>query len=345
MIVYFSFYSIFILTAILNLNISTNSKFTLHLFISLLLILFIGLRHEVGGDWYVYIENFEKFLPQFNFYNFNYYHDFGFDLVSKISDYFGWGIIGVNLFCAIFFIIAMFNLAQKLGNISIFYIVAFPYLITVVSMGYTRQAAALAFAIFAYLSVINKKLFWFLIFSTIGIFFLLFLALFILIIAISYLKWSLKNIIIVILISSVSYLVIIEDISRIQAYFMENLNYQSNGVIFRIIINLFSCFFLLLFSSTLCDNKEEKFFLFSLFLATVISLFYYQEISTFIDRILIYFTFIQLIIMTRLERLSVRYSYIINLVIILFYSLYYALWFIFAFLSFAWLPYSNILLL
>jgi len=67
--------------------------------VGIFLTLFIGLRHEVGGDWIAYLDRI-TYLSELK------PHEIGlwaplYDFINLISIYFGTGIHFVNTFCAL----------------------------------------------------------------------------------------------------------------------------------------------------------------------------------------------------------------------------------------------------
>jgi hypothetical protein len=73
----------------------------------------VGLRYRVGGDWYTY------------------------------EDMFDGEVYTVNLACAAVFVLGLSRLTRKQPKPWLAMAVAIPYLVIVVGMGYTRQAAAI----------------------------------------------------------------------------------------------------------------------------------------------------------------------------------------------------------
>ncbi|NDD15361.1 MAG: EpsG family protein, partial [Betaproteobacteria bacterium] len=115
------------------------------------LTLFIGLRHEVGGDWFNYEANFQNL---------------DFDALSVDSEPLGWlatrepiyrlfewlskelggGIYLVNLLCAALFTYGLARFCRSLPRPWLALAAALPYLVIVVAMGYTRQGVAIGCA-------------------------------------------------------------------------------------------------------------------------------------------------------------------------------------------------------
>ncbi len=128
------------------------------LFTGLFLILLIGLRYRVGGDWANYA------LAYSEIQNLDWgqavsvsRQELAYTLINWISARVGAGMWLVNLLCAIPFTIGLIRLSQTLGNPALALAIATPFLIIVVGMGFTRQAAALGFLMMALVELIEKK--------------------------------------------------------------------------------------------------------------------------------------------------------------------------------------------
>jgi hypothetical protein len=115
------------------------------LFVTTVLLVAIGLRHEVGGDWANYLPYLDRaegdtlgeVLAE---------RDPGFQLVNWVSATMGWGIYGVNLLCAVPFVLGLERFCRGLARPWLALAVGVPYLVIVLGMGYTRQGVALGFA-------------------------------------------------------------------------------------------------------------------------------------------------------------------------------------------------------
>lgn len=119
--------------------------------------LMIGFRFEVGGDWGTYVSMYEDVL----FLQFGEAlgtTDAGYAGINWIAAQLGLGIPFVNLMCACLFMGGFARLAWKLPNPALAVLVAVPYLIIVVAMGYTRQAAAIGLICLAVADASEKRL-------------------------------------------------------------------------------------------------------------------------------------------------------------------------------------------
>ena len=103
-----------------------------------LLVLMIGWRHEVGGDWLIYVEQIERLadgstLPTIQI------QDPAFALINWLAAQSGLGVYLVNLLSAIIFSFGVLVFCRAQPRPWLALAVAVPYLITVVAMGYTSK--------------------------------------------------------------------------------------------------------------------------------------------------------------------------------------------------------------
>jgi hypothetical protein len=107
------------------------------------LVLIIGWRHEVGGDWFNYMSNMDNFDRVTGF------NDPSNELLFWLGINVGGGIYLVNLISAVLFSWGLLVFCRSLPRPWLALTVAVPYLITVVSMGYTRQSVAIGLVMMA----------------------------------------------------------------------------------------------------------------------------------------------------------------------------------------------------
>lgn len=106
------------------------------------LIIMIGLRYRVGGDWLTYIHIYQNWGGK-SFSVLVGHVDPAYLLLNGLAFRWQTGIWFVNLSCAVVFGWGLSRFCQIQPNPWLAVVVAIPYLVIVVAMGYTRQAAAL----------------------------------------------------------------------------------------------------------------------------------------------------------------------------------------------------------
>ena len=121
------------------------------------LLVIIGLRHHVGGDWITYLEGlgYESDIEWGNLFS---SRDPGYTLISWLSISLSASIYGVNLICAIIFVGGLINFSRTQPYPWLAILVAIPYLVIMVAMGYTRQATAIGFLMYAFGHLIRGRL-------------------------------------------------------------------------------------------------------------------------------------------------------------------------------------------
>jgi hypothetical protein len=114
----------------------------------LFLTIVIGLRREVGGDWFGYVRIFER-LPHLDFGRALTATDPAYAAVNLLAAKMGLDLWAVNLACAAIFTFGLLRLCRDQPNPVLAVLIGIPYLVIVVAMGYTRQGAALGLVMLA----------------------------------------------------------------------------------------------------------------------------------------------------------------------------------------------------
>lgn len=346
MLAYWIIFSFISFLSISPINIEKNIKFFFKYIFLFFLIIFIGFRHDVGGDWDIYKFDFKNNIEYFNIYELSYVRDFGFELLSYIIFKLQFDVYSLNIILAIIFIHCLnkFNILFS-GNYWLAYVIAFPYLITVVSMGYSRQATAFAFILLSICEIKTKNMFKFFIFSIIALLFHKSAAILLPIIFISNFKFNFIYILILTILIFISGMLILPETTRILAgYLSEYSNYKSHGVYYRISMNILAGILFVLFYKKLNFEKNINHLIFFIFIINIILIYFIENYSTLVDRLIIYFTFIQIIIFSNLYKINPKYKILINFSVIFVYGFIYYIWFNFSYHSYAWTPYKNIII-
>lgn len=104
--------------------------------------LMIGLRYQVGADWAVYERMFSD-AGRASFERMLRLGDPGYQMLNWGISQLGGQMWQVNLVCALIFCWGLLRLARQQPEPWLAMVVAIPYLVVVVGMGYTRQAVAI----------------------------------------------------------------------------------------------------------------------------------------------------------------------------------------------------------
>ena len=136
-------------------RLSTNST-KLYVIVSAATVLMIGLRFEVGGDW-------TSYQAMYNDIYYRPFHDAlsttdpGYAALNWLAIQLDLDIWAVNLACGALFIFGIARLGLRQPNPWLAMLVAVPYFIIVVAMGYTRQAAAIGIICVAFADADDTK--------------------------------------------------------------------------------------------------------------------------------------------------------------------------------------------
>ena len=109
---------------------------------TLIPVLMIGLRYDVGTDWGAYVEMFEEIRRRGLDYGLSRI-DPGYGLLNWIVGMAGFEFWLVNLVCAGLFMFGLVKFARIQSHPWLAIAVAIPYLVIGVGMGYSRQAVAI----------------------------------------------------------------------------------------------------------------------------------------------------------------------------------------------------------
>ncbi|ABQ46327.1 MULTISPECIES: EpsG family protein [Thermotoga] len=350
------FWYIFIFLVIAStLFLSYQYKFdrktsvTVRSLLFILLVLFIGLRHEVGGDWFGYLDWFRRVSSGGLTLSFEdiFLKDFGYNLFNWLSSKIGWGIYGVNLLCASIFLIGLFAFLDYLGNDRGFYLgllVSYPYLIMVVANGYTRQSVALGLIMLSYSLFLKERYmssflcqmlaFFFHKTSAIGFIIFLFHR--------KTLKWILP---LILAILAIAFSFFGQLFVRYYALYVENPMYSEGGTI-RAVMNLVpALIFIVLFRYFERRYPDSKFWLIISVIVLILSIPSILKF-TFADRLLLYFSMIQPLVFVRLEYVlkEIEVKAMLFISIIFVYCLAMTVWLLFAKHAPYWIPYKNLIL-
>jgi hypothetical protein len=134
-------------------RIASSTLLALGLFLTLL----IGLREHVGGDWFTYLPVVESHfgLP---FAEIFLEDEPGYGLINWISANWGGGVYLVNTICGLIFSIGLLCFCRAQPRPWLALTLAFPYLVMVVAMGYSRQGVAIGLELLALLELERNRL-------------------------------------------------------------------------------------------------------------------------------------------------------------------------------------------
>ena len=351
MTAYYLLYFVIIIFKLFEGRLINNINKLLYFYLVFIIFLFIGLRHEVGGDWFNYtayindIKNNPKTV-------FNFKGDLFFNFILYIFKDFDYSIYYVNLISSFIFVSSLYLYSLQQNKPVMVFVVSFPILILILSMGYTRQSIAFGVLIFSILALNKGKNLSFVFLIIIGSLFHKSLILFIILLIVNFklkLKYLLVPFFLVVSTMILIYYFKTDTVNYyINTYIGDGQHLESKGALYRYLVNLLPAIIFLLFLPKFSNrNSEFKIMLFFSIL-TIMGSLTYSYASTFIDRMGFYLAILQLYIFSNLDliikdRLLNKITYVVVLFI---YFAVLTIWLNFSKYSFTdWTPYKNILFL
>jgi len=346
----FSYVFIYFLFALLAISMSNQKRVHTHivvwLFVGIFLTLFIGWRHHVGGDWNNYLRRFQQ-VADLSFSATMGKSDPGYQLIVYIINDFGLSIYAVNFVSAMLFVTGLIVFLRKELNPWLGLTVAIPYLIIVVSMGYTRQGVAIGLVMWGLASLQKKKFLQFLLLIALATSFHKSAVLMIAFGMFTQGKGKFFKFIGVLVAGIGIWLSFIDDTSSaLWKNYIEK-EMQSQGAFIRVVLNFIPALLLLTFHKKWKEHFNDYTLWMMIALASIVSLVAVKFASTAVDRMALYFIPIQIVVYARLpfllnERLSPKVT---TIFIILFYALILFVWLHYAANAQYWIPYYNMLFL
>lgn len=306
-----------------------------------ILVLFVGFRYKVGGDWSGYLIHYLN-LKVDNFSDLQQW-DPGYVIIELLSKYLDLGIYGVNTICAILFFYGFNYFIKSLRiNFSFALLISFPYLIMVVVNGYTRQGVAVGLVMAMYGAIYKNDDAKALLFYIVSILFHKTAMVAGLIILLNR-KINFKLIFLFFIATFVFGLIFLDQGIIMVKYYLIN-KMQSGGAFFRISLNVFAGALFMVFHKKwkkCFDDYDIVKYLsvvsFVVFVFTLIS-----GATTVGDRVLLYFYPLQIIVFYRLFIL-VKSKALYFIFLLLCYWGVLLIWLHFATHRMFWIPYDNLL--
>jgi hypothetical protein len=331
--------------AIQNLKSNIKNKWSFLIFIFFIfLCLIIGLRHETGGDWPQYFAMIQIYENGINNSDIG-FQDPAFIFLNKLSAWSGGGIYTLNLICAIIFSCGLIIFCKHQSNFWLSIVVAVPYLITVVAIGYTRQGVAIGIAMVAMVALGNGKTFEFMLWIAVSA---LFHKSAILLIPLAILASSRRRFFTLFWVAFagiILFFLLLQEASSFLVSGYIDAAYQSSGAAIRITMNAFPAFIFLYFNKYFdMTVKERKFWKCMSWCALLfIPLLIISPSSTAVDRVALYWIPLQLIVLSRLPTTfnKLRFNKSTLTLLVIFYSaLIHFVWLNYADTSSGWIPYQ-----
>ena len=340
MLPYWLFFLLPAVVILTNQRLAPNSQALTWGLIWLIFSLAMGLRFEVGGDWFQYIYLFEIQAAK-GFWEVVTGDDPGYYLLNWLVSQPGGSIYWVNTACGMIVMTGVVRFARSQPLPWLALLVAVPYLIIVVGMGYTRQSAALGLLMIGLVALRNGQVRWFVFWVMLGATFHKSAVLMLPVAALAATSNRFWRFFWVGLLSLLSgYLFVFDSAETLWANYVEA-DYQSQGGLIRVMMNAVPAllFFVFQRSLRLSDAERKLWFRMSLLALACLPLVVISSTAT--DRVALYLIPIQMFVFARLPFVvnSPRWRALITLAVVGYYGVVQAVWLFFATHAFAWLPY------
>jgi hypothetical protein len=309
-----------------------------------MLVLMIGLRHEVGGDWETYLEIFEGYTGRSDADQLP-FQDPAFILLNMLSSWTGLGVYLLNLVSAAFFSWGLVVFCRVQPRPWLALAVAVPYLITVVAMGYTRQGAAIGIAMLAIVALSQRSTLRFMLWIALAALFHKSAIILVPMAVLANTKRRVFTFLWVTLTSVVLYILLLQEAIDFLIYGYVQSEYQSSGAAIRIAMNAMPAAIFLVFRKRFQLAPAQRSFwtwmaLSALFFIVLLAV---SPSSTAVDRVALYWIPLQLFVWSRLpnvlgEKTGENLPWVCA--VVAYSATVHFVWLVYADTAFAWLPYQ-----
>lgn len=269
----------------------------------ILLVLMVGFRHEVGGDWRTYAEQLENMRG----------NSFSQALISKEPAYSlltwfgvqtGLGVYLGNLACSVVFVSGLIFFCRSQPQPWLALAVAIPYLVTVVAMGYTRQGVAIGIVMLGLVALSQGKTLRFVLWIVLATTFHLSAIILVPLTLLANSKQRMFSLLWVCLSGLVLFVLLLQEwVDFMRAGYFEAA-YQSSGAAIRIAMNALPAAFFLIFIKRFELSAQQR--IFWTWMAWGALLFVVLLIlspsSTAVDRVALYWIPLQLFVWSRVPQ-------------------------------------------
>ncbi|MBC7619389.1 MAG: EpsG family protein [Candidatus Saccharibacteria bacterium] len=308
------------------------------------LVLMIGLRHQVGGDWISYAD----LITEAGYQSIAQAVGTGDPAYSSLN----WlaartdlGPYFVNTVCAVLFAwgLVVFCRAQPRPWLAL--VVAMPYLVTVVAMGYTRQGTAIGLAMVGLAALSDRKILRFVVFVVLAAAFHKSAVILMPLAILAGTKQKLWTALWVGLSTVLFYGLLLQDSVEALTVGYIGAQYQSQGAAIRVAMNAVPAVLFLCFRRRFVMSQEDRVFWTWMSLGALgfVGWLVVSPSSTAVDRVALYWIPLQLFVLSRLPNaLGNRNGSNSALVrwVVGYSGAVLFVWLVFAKTAFAWLPYQ-----
>jgi len=304
--------------------------------------LMIGFRYEVGGDWFNYVEHF-KTTSYLRFSEIFDKGDPGHYFLNWLVARLGGGVQWVNLLYGSVLMWGTVMFCRKQPWPWLALLVAVPYMLIVVGMGYSRQAMALGFALVGLVALGEHRVRGFVVCIALGA---LFHKSALLLLPIAVLANSRNRFLTAGMVGAtfvlLYFLLLAEDADALWTNYVEY-QMQSQGAKIRVLMNAVPALLMLLYGKRLAPDRQERRLWTIIALLALLCLPLVSLASTAVDRVALYLIPLQLFVFARIPLLAgtnIRMRTGLVLGVIGYYAAVQFVWLNFATHAQYWLPYQ-----
>lgn len=311
----------------------------------LALTLLIGYRFEVGGDWFLYMDELDRAfgLTFTDYMEFALSKDVLYLLLNWVSLEMGWGIYGVNLICGALFSFGLVVFCRQQPRPWLALLVAMPYLVIVVAMGYSRQGVAIGLTMLGLVALSQKNNLRFVLWVTLGALFhksAVILIPFAVLVATRRRWWTALWV-------GVAAMFLFGAILQEHLYMLD-IGYlasqmSSEGGAVRVAMNAMAALIFLVFRRRFdLEEQDRKLWTWMSLIALIfVALLFTSPSSTAVDRVALYLIPLQLFVFSRLPDMWKGRQAVFGTVlsVVIYYAVVQFVWLNFAIHAFGWLPY------
>ena len=311
----------------------------------LFLVVLVGLRHQVGGDWYNYLGHLNEARGESLGYLVT-QSDPGYRVLNWLAVQFGWGIYGVNTMGAVVFVFGLLAFCRGMPRPWLALAVSMPYLVIVVAMGYTRQGIALGLAMVGLQALERGSVRGFALWTLAGATFHRSAVLLLPVAALAATRKRIWSALWIGAIGLVGYQALLErDVDSLYTNYIQN-GYESQGALIRLGMNAVAAVIFLRFQSRFGLPKASAAlwrWISILAVALFAAFFLAPSASTALDRLGLYLLPLQVLVFTHLPGIlgNPRTRKLLVLAVLFYYAAILMVWLVYANNAFAWRPYSN----
>ena len=342
MLPYWTVFSIFALSALTN----TRYHRSMWWVFGALLVIFVGLRYRVGGDWGTYRGQVWQMIDR-DLSGVLGGRDPGYQALNWIAANIGADVWLVNFVCATIIVSGLFRFVRSMPAPMLALTVASPYLIFIVAMGYTRQAAAIGMLLHAFVCFEQRRVPMFIALSVVAATFHQTALLFFGVAALSMVRRNILGFVILMVVGAGMYqLFMAERADRFIAGYVESSYAQaSQGGFIRILMTALAGSAFILLSRRMPMEKHVRAFWFWASVMSLVFLALVQISPTAVDRMGLYLLPLQVVVAGySVAAFPKRSASLVRVGIVGLYTAVLFTWLFFAANRGSWLPYQNWLL-